>query len=232
MTLTYDSVKPWGRLFNEYVSIFSLTEADLAGRILGCADGPASFNAEATAKGYSVVSVDPIYGMTASVIQQRVDETWQDILEQVSSNLEQFVWTKFRIPEEVGQSRLGAMRKFIADFEQGKREGRYIEAGLPVLPFPETSFDLALCSHFLFLYSDHFSTEFHIDAVREMCRVAREVRIYPLLDLTNQESVHVEPVIHAMKKVGWSAERVLVDYEFLRGANQMLRVYHKQAHAK
>jgi hypothetical protein len=227
MTLTYDSVKPWGRLFSEYVGMFSLTEDDLKGRILGCADGPASFNAEATAQGYKVVSVDPIYSMTASNIEQRVEATWQEILEQVRSNMQQFVWTKFASPEEVGQARLGAMRRFIADFEQGKREGRYIEGGLPSLPFEAGSFDLALCSHFLFLYSDHFSTQFHIDAVHEMCRVAGEIRIYPIVDLRNDESVHVQPVIQAMMAAGWNVERVPVDYEFQRGAKHMLRVYHK-----
>ncbi len=224
MTVTYDSVKPWGRLFSEYVEMFSLTDADLAGRILGCADGPASFNTEAAEKGYQVVSVDPIYGMTPVEIEQRVDATWQEILEQVSSNLHQFVWTHFRTPQQLGQSRLGAMRRFTADLEQGKAEGRYIEASLPVLPFDDASFDLALCSHFLFLYSDHFSTDFHIESVKEMCRVAGEVRIYPLLDLTSQESVHVVPVIDTLSAIGWTAERVPVGYEFQRGATHMLRI--------
>jgi hypothetical protein len=225
MTVTYDSVKPWGRLFSEYVGMFSLTEKDLAKRILGCADGPAGFNAEATAQEYDVVSVDPIYGMTASDIEQRVEDTWQEILEQVRGNMHQFIWTKFETPQNLGETRLGAMCKFIADFERGRIEGRYIEASLPVLPFEDKRFDLALCSHFLFLYSDHFSTEFHVHSVKEMCRVAEEVRIYPLLDLRNQESAHVQPVIDAMTAVGCTAERVPVDYEFQRGATQMLRVY-------
>ncbi len=224
MTVTYDSVKPWGRLFSEYVKMFSLTQADLAGRILGCGDGPASFNAEATEKGYHVVSVDPIYGMTPLEIEQRVDVTWQEILEQVRGNMHQFLWTHFQTPEELGQSRLGAMRRFVADLEQGKAEGRYIEASLPTLPFDDASFDLALCSHFLFLYSDHFLTDFHIEAVTEMCRVAGEVRIYPLLDFTNQESVHVVPVIDALAAIGWTAQRVPVEYEFQRGATHMLRI--------
>jgi len=38
--------------------MFGLTDTDLEGRILGCADGPASFNAEATRKGIRVISCD------------------------------------------------------------------------------------------------------------------------------------------------------------------------------
>ena len=43
----------------EYRRMFRLTEGDLRQRILGCADGPASFNVEASALGVRVVSADP-----------------------------------------------------------------------------------------------------------------------------------------------------------------------------
>jgi hypothetical protein len=225
MAITYDSVKPWGRLFSEYVGMFALTPADLQRHILGCGDGPASFNAEATAMGCQVISIDPIYAMSAAQIEQRVNETWQDIVEQMRGHMDDFVWTKFSSLEEVRDARLKAMRMFLADLEQGKRDGRYLDASLPNLPFGDRQFDLALCSNFLFLYSDHLSTEFHIDAVKEMCRVANEVRVFPLQGLDNHESPHVIPVIEAMRAAGWSAERVRVDYEFHRGSDHMLRVW-------
>jgi hypothetical protein len=41
--------------------MFSLGDRDLGLKILGCADGPASFNAEATQIGLQVVSCDPLY---------------------------------------------------------------------------------------------------------------------------------------------------------------------------
>jgi hypothetical protein len=55
---TLDQVVPWGRSFEEYRRMFALTDRDLAGRVLGCADGPASFNAEATTRGSRVVFSD------------------------------------------------------------------------------------------------------------------------------------------------------------------------------
>ncbi|MBX3066674.1 MAG: SAM-dependent methyltransferase [Anaerolineae bacterium] len=225
MTITYDSVKPWGRLFAEYVGMFALTESELRGkRILGCGDGPASFNVEATAQGYRITSVDPIYALTVAQIEQRIAETWQQIHAQMIRNLDMFVWTAFNNPDEVKEARLGAMRQFLADLDQGRDEGRYLDASLPDLPFEDASFDLALCSNFLFLYSENLSTDFHIAATVEMCRVAREVRIFPLMGLANQESEHVVPVIEALTARGWIVERVPVAYEFLRGANQMLRL--------
>jgi hypothetical protein len=58
---TLDHIVPWGRSFDEYRRMFGLTDADLARNIVGCGDGPAAFNAEATARGTRVVSCDPIY---------------------------------------------------------------------------------------------------------------------------------------------------------------------------
>jgi hypothetical protein len=41
VTLRLSEVIPWGRSFEEYRRVFALTDEDLAGRILGCGDGPA-----------------------------------------------------------------------------------------------------------------------------------------------------------------------------------------------
>lgn len=224
MPIVYDNVKPWGRLLSEYSGMFALTETDLRKNILGCSDGPASFNAEMTAQGYCVTSVDPLYALSADEIQQRVEQTWEDILAQVRQNKQMFVWETFKTPEALGEARLSAMRKFIADYEQGRVEQRYIEASLPNLPFEEKQFDLAVCSNFLFSYDEHLSAVFHIEAVRELCRVAREVRIFPIHGLQNQLAEQVIPVENTLRSNGWQVERVKVDYEFRRGSNKMLRL--------
>jgi ubiquinone/menaquinone biosynthesis C-methylase UbiE len=53
------------------------------------------------------------------------------------------------------------MEKSLEDFPEGLKQNRYIPGELPSLPFDEKEFDLALCSHFLFLYTDNLSLEFH-----------------------------------------------------------------------
>lgn len=53
---TLEQVVPWGRSFDEYCHMFALSSDDLALRILGCGDGPASFNAGATRRGMAVTS--------------------------------------------------------------------------------------------------------------------------------------------------------------------------------
>src|SRR5580765_6776496 len=103
---TLDQVVPWGRSFDEYRRMFALTDDDLDRRIVGCGDGPASFNAEATCRGSAVVSCDPIYRYDAVQIRSRVASTCDEILEQARRNADEFVWTSIRSVDELGQVRM------------------------------------------------------------------------------------------------------------------------------
>jgi len=222
--MNFSEVIPWGRSFDEYRLMFRLSESDLAGRILGCGDGPASFNAEATAKGCSVISCDPIYDFSTEEIKQRVEDSYDKVITEVRLNPEGFVWEYFHDPDHLGRARLAAMTTFLSDFEQGKAEGRYVAAALPSLPFRNGQFDIALCSHLLFLYSEQLNFEFHLASIEELLRVATEVRIFPLLTLERRCSPHVEPLQIALAEKGWTTEIRIVPYEFQRGGNRMLRI--------
>jgi hypothetical protein len=222
MTFALNDVFPWGRSFDEYVSMFALTDADLRSRILGCGDGPASFNATFTEQQGRIVSCDPIYRFSAQEIRSRISDSAGAIGRELAENVDEFVWTHFESVEDVIRTRISAMEQFLLDFSSGKRTGRYIDASLPTLPFPDDAFDLALCSHFLFLYSEQRDLDFHIESIREICRVAAEVRIFPLVELGSVPSRHSRPVIGALESMGLRSETVLVPYEFQKGGNRML----------
>ena len=224
MSVTLNQVVPWGRSLAEYRLLFDLTEADLQRRILGCGDGPASFNCEMTARGHHVVSVDPLYAYSRAQIEQRVEETYEPIISQVKQSQDDYLWTQFENPDALGQHRLATMRKFLKDYETGLAEGRYQAEAVPNLSFADHQFELTLCSHFLFLYSEQLSYEFHRAAIEELCRVAREVRIFPLLSLDCQLSPHVVPIQTHFAALGFKAEIVPVPYEFQRGGNQMMKI--------
>jgi hypothetical protein len=221
---TLDQVVPWGRSYDEYCRMFALSPDDLRSRLLGCADGPASFNAEATRAGHQVVSCDPLYRCSAEQIRQRIRDTADVVLEQTRRNQHDFVWTSITSLEQLRQLRMSSMERFLADFEDGTREGRYLDAELPKLPFADGGFDLALCSHFLFLYSEQCTEEFHVASIREMNRVAGEVRVFPLLALGGERSRHVDPVCRRLSQEGYEVVIQEVPYEFQRGGNQMMRV--------
>src|SRR5579862_9179827 len=142
MPITYDSIVPWGRSYDEYVAMFGLSEVDLARSILGCGDGPAGFNATMCVRGGRATSVDPLYAFSVREIEQRIAETFDVVIAQTRSHADRFVWTRIRTVEELGELRMAAMRAFLGDFEQGHAQGRYVCAALPQLPFEADSFDL------------------------------------------------------------------------------------------
>jgi hypothetical protein len=221
---TLEQIVPWGRSFDEYCQMFALADDDLALRILGCGDGPASFNAEATRRGAAVISCDPIYQWGPSQIRERIAATYDQVLDQARQNAGEFVWDTIASVDELGAVRMSAMNAFLDDYSRGKAEGRYLTAALPTLPFADASFDLALCSHLLFLYSAHLDEEFHHRSIRELCRVAGEVRIFPLLALGGQRSPYVDRVMARTRAAGYDVSIERVQYEFQRGGNEMMRI--------
>ena len=224
MSFALDQIVPWGRSYEEYISMFSLNKDDLNLYILGCADGPSSFNRGLTKRGGRIISVDPLYQYSKEQIAQQIKNTQNEVLSQTQNNEHEFVWSTIHSVEELGLIRMSTMKEFLGDYEKGLKEGRYISESLPFLPFFDKQFELALCSHFLFLYTEHLDLDFHINSVREMCRVAHEVRIFPLLKLGSKPSAYVEPVIKYIEGMGHRAEIVQVAYEFQRGGNKMLKI--------
>ena len=140
-------VVPWGRSLSEYKEMFSLSGSDLNKKILGCSDGPASFNAELSKVGSSITSIDPIYQFSTKEIRSRINEVYPEIMNQVARSTEDYVWKGIANVEAMGRARMDAMQSFLGDYEQGKKSGRYINASLPTLPFKNAEFELALCSH-------------------------------------------------------------------------------------
>ena len=64
-------------------------------------------------------------------------------------------------------------------------------------------------------------------SVLELCRVANEVRIFPLLDMVGKTSEHLAPLLLALAQAGLAMRIEKVAYEFQKGGNQMLRVRRK-----
>jgi hypothetical protein len=226
MAYKLENVVPWGRNLNEYLQMFNLTSEELQLKILDCAGGPASFNVEMTKKGYNVISADPIYQFSVAEITQRIQETAQKIVEGTQATRDAFVWQDIQSPEHLKEVRMAAMQQFLEDLPLGIQQGRYITSELPTIPFDNNQFDLALCSHFLFLYSDLLTEEFHLASIQELCRVATEVRIFPLLKVFSTEGSELLPlVMKSLSAKGYSLEIKQVPYEFQKGGNQMLMVW-------
>jgi hypothetical protein len=217
-----DTIVPFGRSKLEYELMFAMSDCDRNKSIIGIGDGPASFNAEMTASGCSVISIDPIYQFSGTEIKSRFDACVDTIIEQVRNTPNNWVWNYHKSPDDLRANRETAIAIFLEDYDRGKSEGRYLNAELPKLDFQDQQFQLALCSHFLFLYSEHLSFEFHLDSIRELCRIAEEVRIFPLLNLAQLRSPYIDEICSTLSKEGISSEIIQVTYEFQKGGNQAI----------
>jgi len=220
-----ENIIPWGRSKKEYMEMFNLTQEDVLNKkILGCGDGPSSFNTEVDYDGGEIVSIDPLYAYSKKEIMQRIDEVAPMVMDEVKANADKFVWKNIPDIESLEHIRIESMMEFLMDYEDGKEEGRYVEAQLPNLPFEDDNFDLALSSHLLFLYSEHLDEAFHKEAIEEMLRVAKEVRIFPLVTLANEPSPFVAPVMEHLKEKGYAVTIEQTGYEFQKGADKMMRI--------
>lgn len=221
MAFKLDSVVPWGRNLNEYKTMFCLSTSDMQKKIAGFGDGPASFNCEATKKGCSVTSFDPVYQFSKSILQKRIDEVRNTVMQQMKENMANYVWTNIKSLEELEAIRMSAMQLFLSDYEQGKAQKRYIPHELPErLPYEDNTFDIGLSSHFLLMYTA-LGYDFHIRAMTEMLRVCKEIRIFPIVDLDANRTDLIEKVIDYFRK-DYCVEIKETQYEFQKGANKLL----------
>jgi len=230
MTVPLDKIVPWGRSCDEYRRMFDLTDHDLDQSILGCGDGPASFNAELAAQGKRVISVDPIYCHTAAEIERRIGEVWETMLTTTRRHAAAFLWDEFETPERQAEIRRETMGVFLDNFAQTAEGTRYVAGALPHLPFRNDAFDLALCSHYLFTYTDLLDESAHLQAILEMLRVAQTVRVFPLLAMFDGgKSRHLDGVTSALRGTGSTVRVRRVAYEFQRGGNEMLEIRGEQS---
>jgi SAM-dependent methyltransferase len=214
-------VVPWGREADEYEAFFALDDVAPSARVLDCAGGPASFTAEWRARGRRVTAADPLYRFSSDAIRARFEAACGPMRLGMERAHAEFVWDFYGSEDGVVERRVRSLERFAAD--RNSHPGHYVAAALPLLPFARGTFDLVLCSHLLFLYAADLSRELHVAALREMLRVGREVRVFPLLDLDGAPSAHLEPALAALGGEA-RAELVSVPYEFRRGANRLLRL--------
>lgn len=77
------------------------------------------------------------------------------------------------------------------------------------------------------LHSEQFDGAFHLQSLRELCRVAREVRVFPILELGSIRSRHVDEVISILVSEGYEVRIERVAYEFQKGGNEILKLSHR-----
>jgi hypothetical protein len=215
----------WVHELKDYKRMFALTAEDLTLKLLDCAAGPSSVNAELTREGGHIVSCDPLYAKVTEKIQMKTQEMIDALLVKVQENQDKFCWKKVESIEELKRDHQAAAKLFLEDFKSDVDHTRYLAEELPNLSFMPYQFDLALCANFLFDGLYHPSESFIVASIKDMCRVAREARIYPLLDIDGNIAAEVGPVMMQLQQENYGVEIRQVDYQFQKNSNAMLRVW-------
>ena len=217
-------IPSWVHSLNDYRSMFGLSNKDLDRSILDYPACISSFNAEMHALGHKVVSADPYYNLPPLDMSKHAD----DIIQRLATQLHHYADRIQGEGEKTLENILNAWNQyaqlFVTDYSQGQLEGRYQAAGLPTLPFEHFQFQLALCPDLLFR-GENESPE---QVINELCRVAHEVRVFPLLDDEGEVASELGPVMLKFQETNYGVEVREVPYRLQKGSNAMLRIWAKE----
>jgi SAM-dependent methyltransferase len=206
------------RSAREYRAMFDLAELS-TDSVLDCCAGGASFTADL---GGGAVALDPVYALGQAKLAEQIRIGQQGASAISDANEQHFDWSWYGSRERREELRAEAAQRFLADI--AARPGRYIAGDLHHLPFGDNSFDLVLCSHLLFTWSDVLDEEWHRRAIAELVRVSRgEVRIFPTVVQKTGDAVPFLPALRAsFAGRGVSSRLAKVPYQFQVGADEML----------
>ncbi len=217
----------WGHHVSEYQEMFDLSDQMLTQSILEYGCGPSAVNTELHAMHQAnIISMDPLFSDSKSKLKQIAVADFEARAAQVLKDPSQFNVTNYGGMDAFLVSRREGMDLFFEDYELGVSEGRYKPlSDDAMLAFDDFSFDLALSSHYLFAGSNQQSIDVHLNRIRELARVAKEVRIFPLFEREGTPSALIGPVLLGLQQANFGAEVREVSCALYPEGNAMLRVW-------
>jgi len=213
------------RGFEEYKRMFDLPDSLEGKRILDIAGGASSYTADCCSRGIAALAVDPRYAYEPELVLADAREEIERSTEKLRSLAHRFDWSYYGNIDLHRAGRLESFHRFAADFSAADAKDRYKAGALPSLPCGNDSFDIVLCSHFLFLYADQFDASFHEQAVLDMIRVCRpggQVKIYPLMSLRWEPYPHMDSLLAAISRTGAVPSLASSHLPFIPSSSKML----------
>ena len=214
----------WGHHWDEYREMFDLSGSSLEGSFLEYGCGPSAVNAELHDK-TKIISCDPLFVLDKGTLSTKVSLIFEDMLAHVYHDKDKFDFSHDGSFDALIASRRKGMFEFFEDYDIGKIEKRYVPVTDYTLPFDNFEFDMALSSHYLFADLEDQDVAFHVKVIKELARVAKEVRIFPLIDRHGQPSPFLGPVLLDLQHANFGVEVREVSYHLQPRGNAMLRVW-------
>lgn len=224
-----DRLVLWGHHLDEYQDMFDLPEAALSMRFLEFQSGVSAFQADLRSKASHLVSYDTWFDLNKDALQQKIETSFSARLDQIRQRAEAFDLSRYdgSLDKLVAYRRQG-ITEFLQDYELGHAEGRYLYASQSRLPFPNFFFDYVLSAHHFFSITAPQTVDYYLNTIEELARVAKEVRIFPLVDAQGVPSELLGPVILALQQKNYGIEVRDVAYHLQPKGNAMLRIWPQQ----
>jgi hypothetical protein len=206
--------------------MFCLTDADFNKKILDFPAGISSFNMQAYERGQNIISADSLYSLDFDALTTMAEKILRSDQQQLETLFAKNLIHNDITVDDIMNDWQKSTADFLSDFVQGKKEGRYVAAKLPELPFHTNQFDLALCSDLVFhTKASAFSPA---EVIAQLCRVAEEVRVFPLLDESGEISSELGPLMLTLQQKNFGIEVKEVTYKKRTGGNALLRLWAKE----
>lgn len=214
----------WGLSYDDFVAMFALSDVDLKKKILNCMAAPSSFPAIARQKKYNVLTCSDVYGADHKTLQMRAQKEVERAIEFIKTNPKRYSGQVIETPDKYQEFLEENLHQFLSDYEKAKSLGLYSSEALPEVPFADHEFDLAICPHFVFGAGMNYSFDFQLNSILEMCRVAKEVRVFPLLDSDGEEPEQLSLLLQSLADKGFSTRVETVKYRLEAKGDTMLKV--------
>ncbi len=222
------STPNWIYDFSDYQQMYDLTQADFAKAILDFSAGISSFNSAATARGMNVVSVDPAYHLSGADMHSHAVALLHRTISQLEANPTRLQNQSVSMCQKIESLWEKTEKVFLQDYAAGKSQQRYQSIQLPSFPYKTLQFQLALCTDYVFHHA--LSREKVHTILKELARVAEEVRIFPLLDNNGKMPAELGPLMLYFQQKNYGIEVREVPYHTLKGGNAMLRIWEQECH--
>lgn len=218
----------WGHHLDEYRDMFDLDEQDLTSSFLEYGCGPSAVNVELQGTATKIISVDPLFSLNKTELTSTVGKLFDERVAYVKQDSEAFDFSRYGSQSALIQYRQTGMATFFKDYDAGLSDKRYLPLNDTGLPFDDFTFDIALCSHYLFAKHDAEAVARHMNVIRELARVAKDVRIFPLIDHMGEPTPIIGPLLLELQAENYGAEVREVSYRLQHTGHAMLRVWAQQ----
>lgn len=212
----------WGHTAADYQKMFDLDA--FPNRTLEFASGISTLNLE-HAQPAKVQSLDPRFVLDADTLKCKAELIFHDMKDCIEHYSNRYDFKAYGGLEAFMQTRYDGMQRFFMDYKAGLAEGRYRAINALQLPYDDFYFDLALSSHYFFAGLAEQDLAFHIHMLQELARVAKEVRIFPLIHSDGSMPPELGPVLLALQQAGYGAEVRSISDPIEPEGNAMLRVW-------